>query len=96
MMRRGAESHERRALWLRGLWPDRDPFRRASDRAEATVVAAALVIFLIGGPLLALAAGHGRAQPPSGLSGRSRHRGAKSRPCCWPTRDPRPAWATAA
>ncbi|MFI5064296.1 MAG: hypothetical protein ACHP9Z_10000 [Streptosporangiales bacterium] len=58
MMRRGAESHERRALWLRGLWPDRNPLRRASDRAEATVVAAALVIFLIGGPLLALAAGH--------------------------------------
>jgi hypothetical protein len=43
---------------LRGLWPDRNPLRRASDRAEATVVAAALLIFLIGGPLLALVAGH--------------------------------------
>jgi hypothetical protein len=58
MMRRGGEPRERRALWLRGLWPDRNPLRRASDRIEATVVAAALLIFLVGGPLLALAAGH--------------------------------------
>ncbi len=58
MMRRGAEPRERRALWLRGLWPDHNPLRRASDRIEATVIAAALLIFLIGAPLLALAAGH--------------------------------------
>lgn len=48
----------RRVLWLRGLWPDRNPLRRASDRVQAAVVAVALLVFLIGGPLIALGAGH--------------------------------------
>jgi hypothetical protein len=57
-MRRVAEPPVRHALWLRGLWPDRNPLRRASDRLQAAVVAAALLAFLIGGPLIAIGAGH--------------------------------------
>jgi hypothetical protein len=44
-------------VW-RGLWPDRNPLRRATDRAEAAVAGALLVIFLAGAPMLAFAAGH--------------------------------------
>ena len=40
--------------WLRGLWPDRNPLRRASDRAEAAVVACLAAALLIGVPLTAL------------------------------------------
>ena len=43
--------------WLRGLWPDRNPLRRACDRAEAAIGALLLGAFLIGAPLLALACG---------------------------------------
>jgi sensor c-di-GMP phosphodiesterase-like protein len=53
-----AEPRLPRALWLRGYWPDRNPLRRAADRAEAAIVAAALVLFLAGAPLLALFAWH--------------------------------------
>lgn len=42
---------------VRGLWPDHNPLRRASDRAEAVVLAALLVAFLAGAPLTALLAG---------------------------------------
>jgi hypothetical protein len=44
--------------WLRGLWPDRNPLRRAADRVEAAVVAGLLAAFAIGAPLAALFAGH--------------------------------------
>jgi hypothetical protein len=37
------------------LWPDRNPLRRASDRAEAGIVAGLAVAFLLGAPLIALA-----------------------------------------
>ncbi|MGH3120193.1 MAG: Rv1733c family protein [Streptosporangiaceae bacterium] len=51
----------RRTAWpvapVRRLWPDRNPLRRAADRAEAAVVALLLVVFLAGTPLVALAAG---------------------------------------
>ncbi|HEY2130448.1 MAG TPA: hypothetical protein VGH77_25040 [Streptosporangiaceae bacterium] len=47
-----------RALWLRGYWPDRNPLRRTADRVEAAIIAAALVLFLAGAPLLALFAWH--------------------------------------
>lgn len=47
----------RRGRVWRGLWPDHNPLRRACDRAEAVVVGALLVIFLVGAPLLAFAAG---------------------------------------
>ena len=43
--------------WLRGLWPDRNPLRRASDRAEAAIVAGLAAAFLAGVPLTALTAG---------------------------------------
>ena len=42
---------------LRGLWPDRNPLRRAVDRVEALIMAGLLASFLIGAPLAALAAG---------------------------------------
>ncbi len=41
---------------VRGLWPDHNPLRRASDRFEAATVACLLVLFLIGAPLLGLLA----------------------------------------
>jgi len=47
-----------RALWLRERWPDHNPLRRTSDRVEAAIFAAALILFLAGAPLLALFAWH--------------------------------------
>src|SRR3984885_6990897 len=43
----------------RALGLDRNPLRRASDRAEAWIRAALLGVFLIAGPMAALSAGHG-------------------------------------
>jgi hypothetical protein len=42
---------------LRGLWPDRNPLRRAVDRVEAVLMAGLVAAFLIGAPLVAVAAG---------------------------------------
>jgi hypothetical protein len=42
----------------RGLWPDRNPLRRATDRAETAVVAGLLAAFLIGSPVVAVTAEH--------------------------------------
>ena len=56
-MRHVAEPYPRRRAWLRGLWPDRNPLRRSSDRLAAAIVAAALVTFLVGAPIAALGAG---------------------------------------
>jgi hypothetical protein len=42
---------------LRGLWPDRNPLRRAVDRVEAVLMAGLAAAFLIGAPLVAVAAG---------------------------------------
>ena len=57
MRRVVAEPSPRRGLWLRGLWPDRNPLRRTSDRMAASIVAVALLAFLVGAPIAALAAG---------------------------------------
>ena len=38
----------------RGLWPDHNPLRRSSDRAEAGMVAILIVAFLVGAPLIVL------------------------------------------
>jgi hypothetical protein len=46
--------------WLRGLWPDRNPLRRASDRAEAALVAGLAAALLAGVPLAALSAARSR------------------------------------
>jgi hypothetical protein len=43
------------AAVVRGLWPDHNPLRRSSDRAEAGIVAARAVAFLLGAPLIAIA-----------------------------------------
>ncbi len=45
------------ARWLRGLWPDRNPLRRAADRVQAAVVVGLLAVFVVGAPLVALVAG---------------------------------------
>ena len=42
---------------LRGLWPDHNPLRRSSDRAEAGMLAALIIAFAVGAPLIALLAG---------------------------------------
>ncbi len=42
----------------RALGPDRNPLRRATDRAEAWIRAGLLAVFLIAGPMAALGAGH--------------------------------------
>jgi len=42
---------------LRGLWPDRNPLRRGSDRAETAVLGMLLAAFLAGAPFAAHAAG---------------------------------------
>ncbi len=41
----------------RGLWPDHNPLRRRSDRAEAGMLAALILAFVVGAPLIALMAG---------------------------------------
>jgi hypothetical protein len=46
------------AMRVRRLWPDRNPLRRAADRAEFAVAALLLAAFLAGVPLTALAAAH--------------------------------------
>ena len=57
MRRVVAEPHLPRGLWLRGLWPDRNPLRRTSDRLAAAIVGMTLLAFLVGAPIAALAAG---------------------------------------
>jgi hypothetical protein len=44
------------AMRARRLWPDRNPLRRAADRAEFAIAALLLVAFLAGVPLTALTA----------------------------------------
>ena len=43
---------------VRGLWPDHNPLRRSSDRAEAGIIAGLAVAFLLGAPLIAVAVWH--------------------------------------
>ncbi|HEX8884214.1 MAG TPA: hypothetical protein VF797_06970 [Noviherbaspirillum sp.] len=42
----------------RGLWPDRNPLRRGTDRAQTAVVAGLLAAFLVGSPVAAITADH--------------------------------------
>lgn len=46
----------RPARLARGLWPDRNPLRRAPDRAEAGMVALLIMALLVGAPIVALVA----------------------------------------
>src|SRR6516225_8875980 len=57
MGQRLASQPSRLRCWLRGLWPDRNPLRRASDRAEAAVVAGLAAALLAGVPLAGFAVG---------------------------------------
>lgn len=43
---------------VRGWWPDRNPLRRAADRAEAGIFAGLAVAFLLGAPLIAMTVWH--------------------------------------
>ena len=54
MGQRLASPPSRLRCWLRGLWPDRNPLRRTSDRAEAAVVAVLAAALLAGVPLAGL------------------------------------------
>ncbi|HTT53699.1 MAG TPA: hypothetical protein VMH35_20075 [Streptosporangiaceae bacterium] len=55
---RAAGPRAPRAPWLRELWPDHNPLRRRSDRVEAAIVAAALIVFLACAPLVSVLAWH--------------------------------------
>jgi hypothetical protein len=70
----GTPRLSRSALWLRGIAPDRNPLRRATDRAEAVIIAALLSTFLAGAPLIAILAGGlvSRAGPEGGQAARYR------------------------
>ncbi len=46
------------ARLARGLRPDRNRLRRATDRAEAAVLAGLAAAFLVGAPAAAMTAGH--------------------------------------
>ena len=41
----------RAARLARGLWPDANPLRRSSDRAEAGLLALLVIVFLAGAPI---------------------------------------------
>jgi hypothetical protein len=58
VMKRGARSGTPLAMRVRRLRPDRNPLRRAVDRAEFAVAALLLVTLLAGVPLTTLAAVH--------------------------------------
>jgi hypothetical protein len=48
----------RLARLTRGLRPDRNPLRRATDRAEAALIIGLVAVFLAGAPIAAIMAGH--------------------------------------
>ncbi len=54
-MTQGAYGGTPLTMRLHGLWPDRNPLRRATDRAEFAVAVLLLVAFLAGAPLTDLA-----------------------------------------
>jgi hypothetical protein len=57
MLWRAAPQPTRLGRWFCGLWPDRNPLRRASDRADAAIIACLIVALLIGMPLVAAVVG---------------------------------------
>ena len=58
MRRQAAPSATRLGRLMRELRPDGNPLRRATDRAEAAIMAGLLASFLAGAPLAGLVAGH--------------------------------------
>jgi hypothetical protein len=58
VMEREAPGGTPLAMRVRRLWPDRNPLRRAADRAEFAVAALLLAAFFAGVPLTAPAAAH--------------------------------------
>jgi len=54
------------------LWPDRNPLRRSSDRVAAAIVGVTLIVFLVGAPIAALAAGRWAEAAAFGVA-RSQH-----------------------
>lgn len=62
-LRRGAGQPGRgQGRWhvrvIRGLWPDRNPLRRAADRAQVYLLAVMFVVAAAGAPFAALVASH--------------------------------------
>jgi hypothetical protein len=43
---------------IRGLWPSRNPLRRATDKAETAIVAGLIAAFLLGAPAASMGAAH--------------------------------------
>jgi hypothetical protein len=43
---------------IRGLWPGRNPLRRATDKAETAIVAGLIAAFLLGAPAASMGAVH--------------------------------------
>ena len=74
-MKRGAPGGTPLAMRVRRLRPDRNPLRRASDRAEFAVVVLLLAALLAGAPLTALAAARWAAASGlrAGLAQAGRH-----------------------
>ncbi|MBO0816772.1 MAG: hypothetical protein J2P30_16735 [Actinobacteria bacterium] len=52
---------------VRGLWPDRNPLRRRTDRVEAAITACLLALFLGGSSLGAVTAGRAMYRYASGV-----------------------------
>jgi hypothetical protein len=46
------------AMIVRGLWPSRNPLRRATDKAETVLVAGLIAAFLVGAPAASVGAAH--------------------------------------
>lgn len=59
---------------IRGLRPDRNPLRRATDRAEAALVVGLLAVFLAGAPVAAITAGHVASAAGSGSAQPAKHK----------------------
>jgi hypothetical protein len=55
-MRRAGPVRAQPVRVLRGLWPDHNPLRRTTDRVEAAILAAVIVLFLVAAPLAGLVA----------------------------------------
>lgn len=72
-MQAGPESPHSKARLARAFGLDGNPLRRASDRAEAWIQAGLLAIFLIAGPIAAVAAGQWTAHSAVPATGAQPH-----------------------
>lgn len=59
---------------IRGLWPSRNPLRRATDKAETAIVAGLIAAFLLGAPAASMAASHWAAATGQGAEHVTRYK----------------------